>query len=83
MDLEADRRRVWRLQHGDHEAARELVEAHWRAIPVAAAEVGWADAEDALQEAFLRAWRSPHQRRGEQGFAPWLARIVRNSARPP
>ena len=67
---------------GDHEAYGELVRrysaiAHRAAVLIA----GSADSEDAVQEAFVRAFYAlPKFRRGEQ-FKPWLLAIVTNCAR--
>lgn len=41
----------------------------------------WAAAEDATQEAFVRAFRSMRKLRQGWPFAPWLHRIVVNEAR--
>lgn len=38
------------------------------------------DAEDAVQETFLRAYASLHQFEGRAGFSSWLTRIAINSA---
>ena len=40
-----------------------------------------ADAEEATQEAFIRAWRSIERFRGESGFFTWLYRIAVNEAK--
>jgi RNA polymerase sigma-70 factor (ECF subfamily) len=40
-----------------------------------------ADAEDATQEAFLRAWRNIHRFRGDARFFTWLYRIGVNEAK--
>ena len=40
-----------------------------------------ARAEDAVQEAFLKAWRSRAELRGLAGLRPWLLKIVANAAR--
>jgi RNA polymerase sigma-70 factor (ECF subfamily) len=67
---------------GDHAAYGELVRrysaiAHRAAVLVA----GPADADDAVQEAFVRAFYALGRfRRGEQ-FRPWLLAIVTNCAR--
>jgi RNA polymerase sigma-70 factor (ECF subfamily) len=39
-----------------------------------------ADAEDALQEGYLHAWRSLHGFRGEASLSTWMVRIVANAA---
>ncbi len=41
----------------------------------------WATAEDAVQEAFIRVFRSIRRFRADRPFAPWLYRIVINEAR--
>jgi RNA polymerase sigma factor (sigma-70 family) len=40
-----------------------------------------AEAEDATQEALLKAWRALHRFRAGEPFRPWLLRIVANEAR--
>jgi RNA polymerase sigma-70 factor (ECF subfamily) len=40
-----------------------------------------AEAEDALQEAYVQAWRSLAQFRGDAALATWLARVVMNECR--
>jgi RNA polymerase sigma-70 factor, ECF subfamily len=40
-----------------------------------------AEAEDAAQEAFLKAWRALGRFRAGEPFRPWLLRIVANEAR--
>jgi RNA polymerase sigma-70 factor (ECF subfamily) len=61
----------------------ELVRRHQRAaVRVAAMAAGdAADAEDAAQEAFVRAYRALGGFRAGQPFRPWLLRIVANTAR--
>lgn len=72
---------VGRAQAGDIEALCELVERH-RAV---ALRVGYAivgsEAEDVVQEAFIRAARNIDRFRGESAFRPWLLTIVANEAR--
>jgi len=56
-----------------------LVTPHTTTIlRVAAMLVGVADAEDAAQEALLRAWRSWPQLRDRDALRPWLLRITVN-----
>lgn len=38
----------------------------------------WADAEDAAQDVFVRAWRSLGRFRGEAAFSTWLHRLAVN-----
>jgi RNA polymerase sigma-70 factor (ECF subfamily) len=67
---------------GDQEAYGELVRrysatAHRAAVLIA----GPADAEDAVQEAFVRAFYALARFRPGAPFEPWLLAIVRNCAR--
>lgn len=41
----------------------------------------WATAEDAVQEAFLQAFRSLHSFQDEKPFKPWFTKIVVNKAK--
>ena len=41
----------------------------------------WAKAEDIVQEAFLKAYRSMHQLKTPETPLPWLQRIVINECR--
>src|SRR6059036_3075896 len=67
---------------GDHEAYGELVRrysaiAHRAAVLIA----GPADSEDAVQEAFVRAFYALRRFRRGEAFKPWLLAIVTNCAR--
>ena len=73
---------VSRAAAGDHEAYASLVRPHERiAYRMAAAITGWnADAQEAVQNAHVKAYRSlPRFRRGA-AFRPWLLRIVIHEA---
>lgn len=67
---------------GDAAAFAELLRRHdadmrgvvWRVVGSAAAM------DDVLQEAYLKAWRSLADYRGESAFSTWLYSIVRRSA---
>ena len=73
---------VARAQRGDLDAFGDLVRRHEAmAVRVAAVVCGSAGAEDAAQEAFVRAYRSLHRFDAERPFRPWLARIVANVAK--
>jgi RNA polymerase sigma-70 factor (ECF subfamily) len=50
-------------------------------LPVAAAIVGIADAEDAAQEAIVRAWQAWPTLRDRDAFSAWLLRITVNVGR--
>jgi len=88
LDDEAVARRVEdhalirRAQAGDEQAFSELVEKHRvRAWRVARGLVGSdEDAQDLVQEAFLRVFRSLSSFDFSHGFTTWLYRIVTNLA---
>jgi RNA polymerase sigma-70 factor (ECF subfamily) len=74
---------VVRAQRGDAEGREGLARA-WlpRLYGVALSITGRAaEAEDVIQEAFLRAFRSLAGLRDPSRFGPWILRIVRNAAR--
>ena len=63
----------------EHERFTELVTPHIGAMArTAAALVGLADAEDAAQEALVRAWNSWASLREEYAVSAWLLRIAVN-----
>jgi RNA polymerase sigma-70 factor (ECF subfamily) len=71
-----------RARGGDREAFATLVRRH-QALAVRTAWLAGAadDAEDAAQEAFVKAYRALGRYRPELEFRPWLMTIVRNEAR--
>ena len=71
-----------RAMAGDHEAYASLVRPYEGvAYRVAAAITGrGADAEEAMQNGFVKAYRSLHRFRVGAAFRPWLLRIVVNEA---
>ena len=73
---------VRRARGGDTEAFRAIVEAHSRPLFRAAWRIlGDAEgAEDAVQEAFLRAWRALASFDEEAELSTWLYRIAVNAA---
>ena len=77
-----ERTLVLAAQRGEREAFSELVRTHERrAYAVARAiVVNHEDAEDAVQEAFLHAYRALHRFLPDQAFGAWLHRIVANAA---
>jgi RNA polymerase sigma-70 factor (ECF subfamily) len=79
---EAERALVLAAQAGDTQAFAGLVRLHQRrAYAVARAiVVTHEDAEDAVQEAFLHAYRALDRFRPEQAFGAWLHRIVANAS---
>ena len=78
----AERGLVLAAQAGDTHAFAGLVRMHQRrAYAVARAIVlSHEDAEDAVQEGFLHAYRALDRFRPEQAFGAWLHRIVANAA---
>jgi RNA polymerase sigma-70 factor (ECF subfamily) len=72
---------VQRAREGDRAAFRVLVERHQRASYALAMGMlrHEADARDALQEAFLKAFRNLGNFHGEAAFSTWLYRIVTNA----
>ncbi len=74
---------VRRAQRGDKDAYEELVYAYqgiaFRTAYVLAGSA--ADAEEAAQDGFVKAWRALGRFRAGAPFRPWLLRIVANEAR--
>ncbi|HVA58282.1 MAG: RNA polymerase sigma factor [Gemmatimonadaceae bacterium] len=77
-----EREYVLAAQHGDQEAFAALVHLHQRrAYAVTRAIVSThEDAEDAVQEGFLHAYRALDRFLPDQPFGAWLYRIMANSA---
>ncbi|NBS60395.1 MAG: sigma-70 family RNA polymerase sigma factor, partial [Betaproteobacteria bacterium] len=73
---------VLSAQRGEREAFSQLVRTHQRrAYAVARAiVVNHEDAEDAVQEAFLHAYKALDRFLPDQAFGAWLHRIVANAA---
>jgi RNA polymerase sigma-70 factor (ECF subfamily) len=73
---------VERARQGDQEAFRMLVDRHRDHAYGLALQITRSsdEAEDAAQEAFLRAWRALPGFRGEASFGTWLHRIVARRA---
>jgi RNA polymerase sigma-70 factor, ECF subfamily len=67
-----------RVPAGDREAFEVLLQQHARAMLQFADFVlhDRSAAEDAVQEAFMTAWKKRAQLRDRGSFAPWLRRIV-------
>jgi RNA polymerase sigma factor (sigma-70 family) len=82
-----DRRTEWdlilRCRRGSTAAFEPLVRAHeTRALAVAEGMLGDADdAADAVQEAFVKAYRSLRRLREGSAFGPWFRTILRNHCR--
>jgi RNA polymerase sigma-70 factor, ECF subfamily len=69
-----------RARQGDSEAFRELVERHSRSVFRLAFRMtgNEQDAEDVVQEAFLRAYKQLGRFESRANFGTWLYRIVAN-----
>ena len=76
-----DHELVERARSGDVGAFEALVVRHQRAAVQVAYAIAPADAEDAAQEAFVKAYRALGRFRAGAPFRPWLLRIVANQAR--
>ena len=74
---------VARARRGDQDAYGDLVATHQEmAFRVAFLVLGdAAEAQDAAQEAFVKAYRAIDRFREGSAFRPWLLRIVSNAAR--
>jgi RNA polymerase sigma-70 factor (ECF subfamily) len=78
-----ERELVLRAQRGDPRAYEELVKPH-EEIAFRVAYVitrNAADAEDAVQDALVKAWRALGRFRAGEPLRPWLLRIAANEAR--
>ena len=73
---------AWRVAEGDQAAFRQLMRRHNRVLYRTARSIlkDDAEAEDALQEAYLRAFRAIGNFRGDAKLSTWLVRIVANEA---
>jgi RNA polymerase sigma-70 factor (ECF subfamily) len=74
---------VLQAQRGDPRAYEELVRPH-EEIAFRVAYVitrNAADAEDAVQDALIKAWRAMGRFRADEPLRPWLLRIAANEAR--
>ena len=82
VDAVRERGYILAAQRGDTDAFGALVRLYQRrAYAVARAiVVTHEDAEDAVQEGFLHAYRALDRFRPEQAFGAWLHRIVANAA---
>ncbi|HEX5435717.1 MAG TPA: sigma-70 family RNA polymerase sigma factor [Gemmatimonadaceae bacterium] len=79
---EQERALVLAAQRGQSEAFAALVRLHGRRAYAVARAIAATheDAEDAVQEGFLHAYRALGRFRPEQAFGAWLYRIVANAA---
>ena len=75
--------RIRRIPDGEHDLFYELIRPYERRVFAAALAIlrNEADAEDAAQEAMLKAFKHIHQFRAESRFSTWLIQITVNEAR--
>jgi RNA polymerase sigma-70 factor (ECF subfamily) len=73
---------IGRIRAGDAQAMEALMRRHNRTLFRTARAIlrDDAEAEDAVQEAYIQAYRSLASFRGEAKFSTWLVRIVANEA---
>jgi len=80
MSSARDQALAIRASRGDAGAFRHLVREHSGLVyRVAFRILGVQDAQDASQEAWLRAWRNIENFRGDSAFSTWLYRITVNT----
>lgn len=76
----ADHSLARKAAKGDVEAFAQLVRDHSGLVyRVSLRIVGAGDAQDASQEAWIRAWRNIEKFRGESAFSTWLYKITVNT----
>jgi RNA polymerase sigma-70 factor, ECF subfamily len=80
MQLDTDEALVKRARDGDFSAFETLFERHRTLVYRFAYQMAPRrdDAEDIVQEAFVRAYQNLHRYRDEAKFTTWLLRIVTN-----
>jgi RNA polymerase sigma-70 factor (ECF subfamily) len=78
----AERRLVEAAQNGDQKAFGQLIRRNQKKLFrfIAALTGNFDQADDIVQEAFVRAWQSLKTFRTEYRFYPWLSTIARNLA---
>jgi RNA polymerase sigma-70 factor, ECF subfamily len=81
--VEREEELIQRVRNGEHEAFYELIQPFERRLYAAAFAIlrNQADAEDAAQEAVLKAFKNIRQFRSEAKFSTWLIQITINEAR--
>ena len=82
-EREVDQLLVDRIQHGDKKAFELLVSKYQRKLMRLVSRLvrDQAEAEDVVQEAFIKAYRALPQFRGDSAFYTWLYRIGINTAK--
>lgn len=81
MSKSLDELLVERAKRGDVEAFEQLISQHQKTVYNIAYRLtgNHEDASDVAQEAFIRAYSSLAEFRGDSSFATWLYRIVNNA----
>ena len=78
-DPPAEAELVAAARSGDRAAFQQLYRRYGRAVRcVVLARSGWQEAEDLMQDVFLRAWKRLDQLREVERFGPWLMQVARN-----
>src|ERR1700729_4549734 len=82
-ELRDESRMIASILAGDGQLFHELIRPYERRVYAMALSMlhNEADAEDAAQEAFLKAFRNLANFRGDAKFSTWLISIVLNEAR--
>lgn len=82
MDSEALRELIGRAKQGDRQAFDELVRITYKKVYGLALRLTGDvhDADDVVQDAYVRAFRGLRKFRGDAMFSTWLHRITANSA---
>src|SRR5215471_15962168 len=81
--MDAYEREVYRAAiHGDREAFEMIIRTHSRALFAIAYGIlqNREESEDAVQDSFVKAWKSRWRVRDPEKFPAWLATIVRHRA---
>src|SRR5207244_7897940 len=82
--MDANEREMYRAAiHGDREAFAMIIRRHSRALFAIAYGIlqNREEAEDAVQDALVKAWKSRWRARDPEKFPAWLATIARYRAR--
>src|SRR5258707_11067957 len=82
--MEASEREVYRAAiHGDREAFEMIIRTQSRALFAIACGIlqNREEAEDAVQDALVKAWKSRWRVRDPEKFPAWLCMIARHRAR--
>jgi len=82
--MEASEREVYRAAiHGDREAFEMIIRTQSRALFAIAYGIlqNREEAEDAVQDALVKAWKSRWRVRDPEKFPAWLSMIARHRAR--